>query len=516
MYAFRHSPLSASLSALAAMAALASATALANNLQIGAVSIRNIDRAAQTADISFSIAWDNSWRGTWDGVESWDAAWIFAKYRTSPDGEWSHVWLAADDSAHTAPAGAAIDVGTTDVSGTPRGIGAFLHAASDEAGGVEWHDVRLRWPYGAQGLNFNVATRVELAVLGVEMVRVAPGAFWAGNLGGPVDNSFRDADDATSPVYIDSEDAVTLYYGADPAGGGAPASYDIPAAFPKGVTGFYCMKYMITQGQWADFLNLLTRSQQERVCAARVTGRYMCDNGDTASSKTWNYVYVVDDRDGTSLSRVYEATYPDLCCNWISYDDAAYWCAWSGLRPMTELEFEKACRGPLSPVADEYVWGDTTITNPSMEWSPSKVITGREVMNVSTVNSSIQANTGFLQRAGIFATETEDANRNQRTRSLSGAAYFGAMEMGSVLNDLVITTGKPAGLAFTGAHGDGSWTLPANWPAITWWAPANGVGYRGGNWYEQKSDAMLASRRAALAGGSRLSTVGFRAVRTEP
>ena len=29
---------------------------------------------------------------------------------------------------------------------------------------------------------------------------------------------------------------------------------------------------------------------------------------------------------------------------------------------MDELEFEKACRGPLYPVPNEYPWGDTLLT----------------------------------------------------------------------------------------------------------------------------------------------------------
>jgi hypothetical protein len=41
----------------------------------------------------------------------------------------------------------------------------------------------------------------------------------------------------------------------------------------------------------------------------------------------------------------------DLC----AYPD------WAALRPMSELEFEKACRGPLPPVAGEYAWGTTDL-----------------------------------------------------------------------------------------------------------------------------------------------------------
>lgn len=33
---------------------------------------------------------------------------------------------------------------------------------------------------------------------------------------------------------------------------------------------------------------------------------------------------------------------------------------WSGLRPMTELEYEKSCRGERAAFANEMAWGDTT------------------------------------------------------------------------------------------------------------------------------------------------------------
>ena len=46
-----------------------------------------------------------------------------------------------------------------------------------------------------------------------------------------------------------------------------------------------------------------------------------------------------------------------MACNWLSWADVAAYLDWSGLRPMTELEFEKACRGPNAPVAGEYAWG---------------------------------------------------------------------------------------------------------------------------------------------------------------
>ena len=47
--------------------------------------------------------------------------------------------------------------------------------------------------------------------------------------------------------------------------------------------------------------------------------------------------------------------------NNLSWADLAAYLDWAALRPMTELEFEKVCRGTMPRVAGEYPWGDTTI-----------------------------------------------------------------------------------------------------------------------------------------------------------
>ena len=113
------------------------------------------------------------------------------------------------------------------------------------------------------------------------------------------------------------------------------ASGPIPAAYPKGYGGFYCMKYEISQGEYADFLSTLTATQVSDLYASVTTYRYSI-TGSTGS---------------------YSATYPYLACNYLNWQDLAAYLDWTGLRPMTELEFEKACRGPLIPVANEYAWG---------------------------------------------------------------------------------------------------------------------------------------------------------------
>ena len=51
---------------------------------------------------------------------------------------------------------------------------------------------------------------------------------------------------------------------------------------------------------------------------------------------------------------------PARPANWVSWDDGIAFAAWARLRPMTEFEYTKACRGPSEPVAGDYPWGTSS------------------------------------------------------------------------------------------------------------------------------------------------------------
>lgn len=51
-----------------------------------------------------------------------------------------------------------------------------------------------------------------------------------------------------------------------------------------------------------------------------------------------------------------------VVCLFLTWFDACSYLDWAGLRPMTELEYEKACRGNQTPVAGEFAWGSTSYT----------------------------------------------------------------------------------------------------------------------------------------------------------
>ncbi len=488
--------------------------ATANNLQVGNVRLANHDAFAKTMDVVFNLQWDNSWRGTYDSVESWDAAWVFVKFKAPDAANWTHAWLSTSPNAHTAPDGV-VDVGTTRVSGTDRGMGAFVYSSAPRAGGVIYSGTRLKWDYGAQGYDFGSGGGIEVSVHAIEMAHVTEGAFWAGNTNAVISNSFRDEANAASPLRIASEAAQSIFYGAATPS----ASYALPAAFPKGHKGFYCMKYMVTQGQYAEFLNMLTRSQQASLCSATTLGRYMYFDNSKTSSQNWNYINVSDET-ADPLPRVYATSTPDLICNWIGWDDGIRYAAWAGLRPMTELEFEKACRGPLAPVDGEFAWGDTL--NAIMYHAGNGAYTGREIATGSgrssagwnpdySANSAIKlpnTQTTQMPRAGIFATATS-------SRRQSGASYWGIMQLSCSLNEQVVSPRDATGLGFQGTHGSGTTANPADWPPVGYGSTA-GIARRGAEWFSENPRARVADRASIIHGGARSMHFGWRAVRSAP
>jgi hypothetical protein len=92
------------------------------------ICIENVKRkdgsVAGRSAVTFDLAWDHSWRASWEEpadrhggtgilkLQSWDAAWVFARFRRPGDDGWSHATLSTRPDDHAVPAGATLDVGT--------------------------------------------------------------------------------------------------------------------------------------------------------------------------------------------------------------------------------------------------------------------------------------------------------------------------------------------------------------------------------------------------------------------
>jgi formylglycine-generating enzyme required for sulfatase activity len=307
----------------------------------------------------------------------------------------------------------------------------------------------------------------------------------------------------------------------------------LPAAFPKGFTAFYGMKYEISQQGYVDFLNTLNRAQQasrvETVVASGITSindRYVmsgstiqlfrngirCDETINATAPINFYCDLNENGTGGEA-----ADGQWIACNWLSYMDVAAYLDWSGLRPMTELEFEKACRGTLTAVANEYAWGSTSIIGAANITNNG----GRTNETSTTVGANavfnFNANVPGPMRAGVFATGSS-------TRALAGAGYYGMMELSGNLRERPVTVGGATGRGFTGVHGNG--TLSTNgranetgWPGLSGGevTGATGAGFRGGDWTDSAFLLRLSDRfNAASTFTFRSSLNGGRGVRVSP
>ena len=145
------------------------------------------------------------------------------------------------------------------------------------------------------------------------------------------------------------------------------------------------------------------------------------------------------------------------------------------------MEYEKACRGPLSPVPNEHAWGSDSWYAPiPFYYTYTNEGTADEMINEGIGVETGNANSAFTYfgsikpvRCGIFA-----ASAINKTREETGSSYYGVMEMTGNCNELVISIGNSQSRDCIGLHGDGIITSSGN-ATITLlfdWAFVNAIG----------------------------------------
>lgn len=474
----------------------------ANNLQIS-----NVQHSG--SNLSFTVSWDNSWNTT-NNINplypnNWDGVWLFAKYQNQIDNLWKHVkvsHVSVDHSVSGANAPLTIEA-------YADSMGIIIRRTNPGSGNITNAIITLKMGslVGSGDFNFKV--------FGIEMVKVTQDTLQAGD--GLVSGATY-----FNPITIDASrqnnglSAGILY-------SGCPA---IPASFPMGYHAFYSMKYEASNEQWVDFLNTLNYDQQTtrtailpnapagtRAYGSTVVQQSTIEVMIPGLNNTQPAVFGCDftqdnvyntDNDGQN--------HPFLAG---SKGDYLAYLDWSGLRPMTELEYEKACRGPRPRVSTEYAWGSTHFA--ARTWiNTINRGTATEASNAPIVNGQVIANSGNglhgPVRGGIFAT-------NSSGRESSGASFYGIMEMSGNLWELMITAGT-GGITFTGIHGNGMLNTLGECDEKSWPDPNGaintGIFTRGGSWFETTSHSVftrIAYRHGGVA-AARSYVYGIRGVRT--
>ena len=499
--------------------------------------------------VRFGLSWDYSWRtvdpNNWDaawvfvkfriGSGAW--AHMYLDHGFTPTVSDN----GGDAMTH--------EYGSTLVTGVngdrDRAVGVFLYRRDHGRGSIKWEDVTLRWnraePGIYRGTSVLATDEVTVRVFAIEMVYVPQGPFFLGSgnqnltlhLGeftraDVPGGALNTAANIGVPYLVESENAISVRARPNVAGfvdangvlnnhagpirpGGLSTTSNIftnnsaqsigllgegeagiPAAFPKGFNAFYVMKYEISQGAYVDFLNTLTVDQQvarTRGITATSPSRTRAMQQSNASDRNWIIVvrqgiieFGVDLNNNGIPNQVDDGE--NIACAINAFDLMAY-LAFSGLRPMTELEFEKACRGPRDPIPGEFAWGSVFINSQGAavavageagtHWFwPGTAGRANERPALLFANHIGVASQGLVTRNGAFANDSSG-------RMSSGATYWGIMEMSSNLWELTIGVANPSGRGFTGRHGDGRLTAGGFHNVPGWSADHFAWGLRGGS-----------------------------------
>ena len=429
----------------------------ANNVTITGTSVSG-------SNITFNISWDNSWNAN-VAPANWDAVWVFIKYQDCNTRLWAHAGLSTIAADHSTASPLQVDPVTD-------GRGVFIRRSALGGGNITATSVTLKMTIPLGTYNYKV--------FGIEMVNAPQGAF--------------DIGDATSAATYNSVSVTaTSQSGGLSAATIGGTSAAVPATFPMGYNSLYCMKYEISQEQYVEFLNSLTYDQQKSRTITDpigIAGTYAFGAGVISYR---NGIRIMTPGNNAAIPAVYacDATAgvenniddgQNVACNYLNWADVSSYLDWAALRPMTELEFEKICRGTAPRVAGEYVWGTTTITAyntataGSNFYKPNEAFTA--ISNGACVYGLGAAFNGYgPHRCGVFASGSTG-------RASSGASYYGAMEMGGNLWERVVTTTSPTGTAFNGTLGDGTLTVTGDANQATWPSPvtAIGSGFKGGDY----------------------------------
>jgi formylglycine-generating enzyme required for sulfatase activity len=482
----------------------------ANNLIMGTPTISG-------STISFTIQWDNSWKVS-TGPSNWDAVWVFVKRQhcDQPNqNPWSHETLSATAGDHTVT-GSQLQV---DLPSDNRGV--FIRRSSAGIGNISQATVTLTLTSAVGSDN--------IGVYGMEMVAVPQGNFYAGDGNDPQSSQRHNFTDGNSnnPLLIDANKQT--------AGLGAATAYQkegygstvsLPSTFPTGYNNYYCMKYEITTAQYVSFLNTLTYNQQLRlqedpnttpptsatgtVMNARFGYRIEVKTPGVSTTSLTPAVYANDANDNNTFDEDADALGVAVS---IRIKDFLAYLDWAALRPMSEFEYEKACRGPITPVLNEFAWGTTDINHPDVYWNIEYKGKSTEYLKNWAPLGPAMIQRNWMWRVGIAATGITD-------RVHAGATYYGILDMTGNVFERCVGGQNFDYSTFTTTNGDGSITSDAYADVTGWPINANRDTYesyyirRGASTYNSINYEVSSRNYMNWADGNRDVAIGGRGVRS--
>lgn len=391
----------------------------------------------------FNVEWKNSWYNQ----RNKDAVWLFVKARL-PGGGYKHIKLKKEGHSVISSFSKHPEL---EFNVSSDQVGLFLSSTQNYRGDIS---VSIKVMLDMKSVTDIGSQRYDLVAYGLEMVHITAGAHQIGsldanameygafykpnkegNFGGPIDIMSEDQE-----ISVSQNGDLFYYSGAYQYEGDQLGP--IPPSFPKGVNDFYILKYELTEGQYSRFLNSLDSFQVE------------------ARNITSEASYAVE---GGSIERsghVFDTNFPNKPALFTSWDDAMAFADWAGLRPMTEFEFSKACRG-------------------------SEAISASSVFPWSSASKLGVQRLPTRDRNLTMLNDWDESDLSNDNLEQFGASYYWVMDLAGSVWERLITIGHPKGRAFEGLHGDGNLDNAGfanidNWPKGE---DSGGIGFRGGGFY---------------------------------
>ncbi len=409
----------------------------ANNVAVSGVSLQNKDLGEGTIEVKFTLTQDNTFSGTDDNSAAfYDRIWVFVKY-----------WVVGSDSETTGWHHATLTTGGA-VTPTSDGMGAFSSTGADQV---------IKWSYVTDSVD--PQNTVKVKVCAVEMVYIPAGSF-VYNLAGIGGSTFNNYGAGSQVTVTSASDIPT----------GAAAGW------PNGYSAFYIAKYEVSQGQYADYLNMLSASD---------AGSRYTDNYDS-SRQSVSYT------SGNDYGSRYSAGRPARGQNYLSWDDCRAYASWCGLRPLTEMEFEKAGRGGSTSSTNVYPWGETAPSSTTYTFDEATISQYYACYNNTSAGPT---DVGHYLSGDITRTDAQ-----------AGASVYGVTDLSGSLWEHLINCEHLS----VPSDGNGTLTWPISWPDA-----ASGKGIRGGSWYSVATHLRVSGRGGAgSAYATRSHHFGFRPART--
>jgi formylglycine-generating enzyme required for sulfatase activity len=187
---------------------------------------------------------------------------------------------------------------------------------------------------------------------------------------------------------------------------------------------------------------------------------------------------------------------------------------------MTELEYEKACRGILPPIYGEYAWGTNSVVGDNQINAYSLSYEGTESEGIFTNYSNTigNANHYFTNNAqdqyntfiGPFRVGIFSANGANTGRITSGSSFWGIMELSGNMYEQCVSLNKLNGRNFRGSNGDGS-LLQSGGQNVEYWPSDYDLLTKGGSWRNGPQRMSVSNREEDYYDDYSL---GFRGVRS--